>query len=148
MPRLFLLITTLLALTSRAASIEGQIRFTFEDSMVPKNPFKKEFGDMVKAKTKWYVGDFFGQETVFAGIAVTNTASKPMFYQYYVAFSDKNGKLVGTAGQRSFGDAGLKPGAELELGSCLIHLPKGRYKDIVSYQAVIYETDTPSKKKQ
>jgi hypothetical protein len=40
----------------------------------------------------------------------------------------------------------LKPGESTQLGSCLIHLPKDKYKDIVSYQAVIYETDKPPKK--
>jgi hypothetical protein len=28
-----------------------------------------------------------------------------------------------------------------------VHLPKDKYKQIVSYQAVIYETDTPPTKK-
>jgi len=33
-----------------------------------------------------------------------------------------------------------------QLASCLISLPKDRYKDIVSYQAVLYETDIAPKK--
>jgi hypothetical protein len=32
------------------------------------------------------------------------------------------------------------------MGSCLIHLPKDKYKAIVSYPAVIYETDIPAEK--
>ena len=70
-----------------------------------------------------------------------------MFSQYYVAFFDKNKKLVGASGQGSFGDKGLKPGEETQMGSCLIHLPKDKYKQIVAGQTVIYETDIAPKKK-
>ncbi len=70
-----------------------------------------------------------------------------MYFQYYVAFFDKDKKLVGAAGQGSFGDTGLKPGEETQMGSCMVHLPKDKYKDITSYQAIIYETDIAPKKK-
>jgi hypothetical protein len=65
--------------------------------------FKKEFGMVVKATTDWHVGDFFGKETVFAGV------------RYYVAFFDKDNKPVGATGQGSFGDDGLKPGEETQM---------------------------------
>ncbi len=100
----------------------------------------------MKATTDYRAGEFFGEETVFAGIRVKNTGTKPMFFQYYVVFFDKDKKLVGASGQGSFGDEGLKPGEETQLGSCLIKLPKDKYKEIVSYQAVIYETDIAPKK--
>ena len=143
---LSVLLLTIPALAG-TSSIEGEIKLPYSESMFNKDTFKKEFGGAVKATTNWRVGDFFGKETVFAGITVTNTTSKPMFFQYYVAFYDKDKKLVGTAGQGSFGDQGLEPGKSTQMGSCLIHLPKDRYKDIVSYQAVIYETDIAPKKK-
>ncbi len=101
----------------------------------------------MKAKTQWRVGDFFGKETVFAGATVKNTGTKPMYFEYYVAFFDKDKKLIGAAGQSSFGDDGIKPGEETQLGSCLIHLPKGKYKDIASFQVVLWESDQPPKKK-
>ena len=129
-------------------SIEGEVKLNYSDSMFAENVFKKEFGDVVKAKCNWYAGDFFGKETVFAGVTVKNTGAKPMFFQYYVAFFDKDKKLVGAAGQGSFGEDGLKPGEETQMGSCLIALPKDKYKEIVSYQAVIYETDIAPKKKK
>ena len=119
----------------------------YTESMFSEDAFKKEFGTVVKATTDWHVGDFFGQETVFAGINVKNTGSKPMFFHYYVAFFDKDNNLIGATGQGSFGDEGMKPGEETQMGSCLIHLPKDKYKTIASYQAVIYETDTAPKKK-
>ena len=140
------LLLTFFALSLRADSIEGDLKLTYTDDMFSESVFKKEFGKVVKATTSWHAGEFFGQETVFAGITVKNTGSKPMFFNYYVAFFDKNHKLVGASGQGSFGDSGLKPGEETQLGSCLIHLPKDRYKEIVSYQAVIYETDVAPKK--
>lgn len=143
----YLLLTLLTALTTQAASIEGDVKLTNCDSMFSDKVFKKSFGGVVKAECRWYVGDFFGQETVFAGVTVKNSGTKPMFYDYYVVFFDKDKKLVGTAAQGSFGDEGLKPGEETQLGSCLIHLPKDKYKDIATYQAVIYETDIAPKKK-
>lgn len=129
------------------SALRGDIKLKYSDSMFAEDAFKKEFGNVVKATTDWHVGDFFGKETVFAGISVKNTGSKPMFFHYYVAFFDKDNVLIGAAGQGSFGVDGLKPGAQTQMGSCLIHLPKDQYKAIASYQAVIYETDTAPKKK-
>ena len=139
----FFILTTA---SARAATLEGEITLKYDESTFSKSGFAKQFGDVVKATTNWRVGDFFGKETIFAGIIAKNTGSRPMFFQYYVAFFDKDKKLVGATGQSSFGDEGLKPGEETNLGSCLVHLPKGRYKDIASFQAIIYETDQPVRK--
>src|SRR5258708_4396164 len=90
-------------------AIQGDIKLIYSESMFNENAFKKEFGTVVKATTDWYAGDFFGKETVFAGVTVKNTGTKPMFFHYYVAFFDKDKNLVGASGQGSFGDDGLKP---------------------------------------
>jgi hypothetical protein len=144
-----LLLSALLALsvhaTETTTAIEGDIQLKYSKSSFSDDVFKKEFGGIVKATTSWHAGEFFGKETAFAGIDAKNTSDKPMYFEYYVAFFDKDKKLVGAAAQGSF-DA-LKPGGHTQLGSCLIHLPKDRYKDIASYQAVIYETDIAPKKK-
>jgi hypothetical protein len=130
-----------------AASISGAVTLKESGAFEGDAPFKKEFGDIVKATTDWRTGDFFGDETVFAGVTIKNTGTKTMVYRYYVAFFDKDKKLLGTAAQGSFHDSGLKPGGTVQLGSCLIHLPKDRYKEIASYQAVIYESEAPPPKK-
>ena len=135
-----------LAFSLQAESIQGDIKLDYSDSAFSDKTFKKEFGSTVKATTSWHAGEFFGEETVFAGIDVKNTGTKPMFFNYYVAFFDKDKKLVGSTGQGSFGDEGLKPGKETQMSSCLIKLPKDKYKEIVSFQAVIYETDIAPKK--
>lgn len=145
--KLITLFLLLLAVSLRAEMIQGNIKLSYSESMFDKNVFKKEFGNVVKATTSWHAGDFFGQETVFAGINIKNTGTKRMFFNYYVAFFDKDKRLIGASGQGSFGDDGLKPGEETQMGSCLIQLPKDKYKEIVSYQAVIYESDTAPKKK-
>jgi hypothetical protein len=132
---LFLLVT----LSLRAAMIEGDIQLKYVDSGFDDGVFKKEFGDTVKATCEWRAGEFFGRETVFAGISVHNTGKSPMYFNYYVAFFDKDKKLVGATGQSPMKE-GLKAGGTTQMGSCLIHLPKDRYKDIVSYQAIIYES--------
>src|SRR5215831_4217662 len=67
-----------LVISARADSIQGDIKLNYSESMFADNVFKKEFGKVVKATTSWHAGDFFGEETIFAGITVTNTGSKPM----------------------------------------------------------------------
>lgn len=121
-----------------AASVSGDIVLKETDSF-KKESFVKVFGDTLKATTTWRVGDFFGKQTVFAGVTVKNTGAKPLAFEYCVAFYDKDRKLVGAASQSSFGDEGLKPGADIQLGSCLIKLPKNKYKEIRYYEAVLYE---------
>jgi hypothetical protein len=147
MKRIITLFLLLAASLHAQSIIQGDIKLNYSESMSDDNNFKKEFGNVVKGRVDWYVGDFFGQETLFAGVTVKNTGTKPMFFHYFVAFFDKNKTLVGATGQGSFGDVGLKPGTETQMGSCLINLPKDKYKTITSYQAVIYETDIPPKKK-
>lgn len=137
----------LAAVSARAATLDGEVTLKYDESAFSKSGFVKQFGDVVKVTTSWRVGDFFGKETVFAGVTAKNTGAKPMFFQYFVAFYDKDKKLIGATGQSSFGDDGLKPGEETILSSCLVHLPKGRFKDIATFQAIIYETDRPLKKK-
>ncbi len=143
--KLITILLLFIAVVTRAESLQGEITLKYSDSGFSDDAFKKEFGKIVKATTQWHAGEFFGQETVFAGIEVKNTGTKPMFFEYYVAFFDKNKKLVGATGQGSFGD-GLKPGEETQMGSCLIKLPKDKYKEITSFEAVIYETDVAPKK--
>ena len=136
----------LLAASLHAQSIiQGDIKLNYlkqdeSGRTFGDNAFKKEFGNVVKATTSWYADDFFGEETVEANITVKNTGMKPMFFHYYVAFFDKDKNLVGAIGQDP-GRRGLKPGKETFMGSCQIGLPKDKYRAIVSYKAVIYETD-------
>lgn len=140
-----LLFALLLSQPARSASIEGPITIHYTKNAFDKEVFKREFGDAVKATCQWYAGEFFGKETVFAGIKVKNTGKAPAFFHYYVAFYDKDKNLVGAVGQGSFGQDGFQPGEETYLGSCLIHLPKDKYKQIASYQAIIYDLPPPSK---
>ena len=111
----------------------------FDESKV----VKIKFGKVLKGETSWRVGEFFDKTTVFAGVTIKNPTDKPVHFRYYVAFFDKEGKLIGCAGQGSFGDDGLAAGEESQLGSCLVELPKGAIKLITSYQLVFYESDKP-----
>ena len=131
--------------STHGAAVSGEITLKETDSFA-KESFVKVFGDTLKATTKWRVGDFFGKQTVFAGVTVKNTGTKPIAFEYCVAFYDKNRKLVGAASQSSFSDEGLKPGTDLQLGSCLIKLPKDKYKEIKYYEAVLYEMAPQPKK--
>jgi hypothetical protein len=124
------------AFASQAAAISGEIALKESDS---RGGFIKNFGTTLKATTSWRVADFFGKQTVYAGITVKNLGPKPVAFEYSVAFYDKDRRLVGAASQGSFGESGLKAGGELQLGSCLIKLPPNKYKEIKYYEAVLYE---------
>jgi hypothetical protein len=145
------LLFLLLAASLHAQStIQGDIKLNYlkkdeSGGVLTDNAFKREFGNVVKATTSWSAGDFFGEETVSANVTVKNTGTKPMFFHYYVAFFDKDKNLVGATGQNNV-RRGLKPGEETYMGSCQIGLSKDKYKAIVSYQAMIYETDIPPMK--
>jgi hypothetical protein len=145
---LFLLLASFVSLSCFAAStLNGEINLEFHNKRdISEKAFKKEFGETIKATTEWYVGDFFGKEVVFAGVTVKNTGKVSKAYQYYVAFFNKDKELIGAIGQSSFGDEGLKPGEKTQLASCLITLPKDKYKEIKFYQAIFYESDLPAKK--
>lgn len=103
------------------------------------------FGDKLKGRAKFYIDDFFGKPTIMAGATIKNPTGKPMRFYYYVAFYDKDGKLLGCTGQGSFGDEGLKPGKDMTLGSCLIHLPMEVAKSAARYSIVLYEMDAKKK---
>jgi len=131
--------------STHGAAVSGEITLKETDSFA-KECFVKAFGDTLKATTSWRVGDFFGKQTVFAGVTVKNTGTKPLTFEYCVAFYDKNRKLIGAASQSYLSDDGMKPGLELQLGSCMIKLPKDKYKEIKFYEAVLYEmAPQPSK---
>ena len=82
------------ALVANAASLEGEITLKYDESAFSKQRFEKEFGEVVKAKTQWRVGNFFGKETLFAGAVVRNTGTTTMYFEYYVASFDQGGKLI------------------------------------------------------
>ena len=64
-----------------------------------------------------------------------------MHCQYYVAFFDEQGTLLGCAGQGTFGAKGLAAGETTQLGSCLIPLPAGLHEKAVRYKIAFYESD-------
>ncbi|HEY5910222.1 MAG TPA: hypothetical protein VJA21_06415 [Verrucomicrobiae bacterium] len=135
------LILALLVSSAWAASIEGEIKFTLVKPG-SRAAFTREFGDDVKARCDWKVMNLSGRETFFAGISVKNTGSNTLWFLYSVAFFDRDAKLVGAASMPLLLDEGLLPG-KTRSHPCIVHLPPGRYQDIASYQAVLYELDEP-----
>jgi hypothetical protein len=132
--------------TSEAASIEGEITLPFSLADANGTALTKQSGDQVKASWSCRVSQFYGWETIFAQLTVTNTGSKTRWGQCCLAFYDKDKKLVGTAAQTFTSRRGLKPRTARKLNVCRIILPRDKYKDIVSYEAVIHEMDTPPAK--
>ena len=105
-----------------------------------------EIGKNIQGTCKFYISDFIGRTIINANMSVKNTSKERRNCQYYVAFFDKKGKLIGCADQ-GLGD-GLDAGADTQMGSCLIFLPDGMAETVTSYKVRFYETDKmPPKKK-
>lgn len=100
---------------------------------------KVEVGKVIKGTCKFYISDFFDKKIINANIQLQNTGDKAMHCQYYVAFFDEAGKLIGCSGQGTFSKEGLAAGESTQLGSCLIPLPSGEHEKAVSYQITFYE---------
>ncbi len=112
----------------------------------PCGPFDKDaltvqVGQKIKGTCKFSIRDFFKQKVINAGVEISNTSDRPMYCQYYVAFFDEHGTLLGCAGQGTFGDKGLAAGESTQLGSCLIPLPAGLHEKAVQYKIAFYESD-------
>lgn len=125
---------------ARAESKSGAVKLSESKFGPPDNAPAVELGKTVKLTAKFYISDFFGSKVINAGATVKNTGSKPMFYVFHVAFFDKENHLLGCTSQSSFGDQGLKPGDETQLGSLMVMLPESELKKVTSYQAPFYES--------
>ncbi|MBN2189821.1 MAG: hypothetical protein JW728_01245 [Candidatus Aureabacteria bacterium] len=119
---------------------EGDCRLK-EGSFFDKDVFTVQLGDKIKGTCKFFIDEFFGKKIINANIEITNTADKPMSCQYYVAFFDKEGNLIGCAGQGTFDEEGLAAGESTQLGSCLIPLPAGFHEKVIKYKVAFYESD-------
>jgi hypothetical protein len=137
----------LFVLSVYGASVQGDITLPYSALDTNKTVQTKECGDAVKAAWNYRVGTFYGWETIFAKVSLTNTGSKPMWGQCSIAFYDQDKNLVGTATQTFIARRGFKPRAR-KAGTWRIVLPKDRYRDIVSYQIVINETAAPPSKQK
>ncbi|WP_428940631.1 hypothetical protein [Fontivita pretiosa] len=107
----------------------------------PEGAPRIELGKTVKVTARPYITDFFGAMIVNAGATVSNTGNKPMFFVFNIALFDKDGRLLGCANQTSFGDEGIKPGEETQLGSCFVHLPPEELKKVASFQVTLFESE-------
>ncbi len=152
MTRLTLAVITLAVLLASAAPCPAAVEVThkqgpcklqkagpFDDAKL----FRITVGKHVRLKTRWRIDEFFGKTIINANVTVENPTAKPLFFEYYVAFFDKEGTLVGCTGQGVMGDEGLGPGDEQQLGSCLITLPLERAEAVATYRLVLYESDKP-----
>jgi hypothetical protein len=106
-----------------------------------KDAFKVQVGGKIKGTCKFSIQDIFGKKIINANVEIVNTSDKAMHCQYYVAFFDNAGALLGCAGQGTFSDKGLAAGESTQLGSCLIPLPAGFHEKAVQYKIAFYESD-------
>ena len=106
-----------------------------------KDLFQVQVGETIKGTCRFFIFDFVGKKVINAAITILNTGDKAMHCQYYVAFFDKDGNLIGCAGQGTFGKTGLAAGQSTQLGSCLIPLPAGFHEKAVQYKIAFYESD-------
>lgn len=137
------------ALTARAESVQAEIEVPYSPLSTNRVALTKACGGTVKATWSCRAGDFYGWDALFAQLTVTNTGSRPMWGQCCLVFYDRNKRVIGSAAQAFTSRRGLKPRSARTLNSCHIILPQDSYKDIVTYEAVIYETGAaPAKKRE
>ncbi|HBO46259.1 MAG TPA: hypothetical protein DD670_20505 [Planctomycetaceae bacterium] len=105
----------------------------------PDGAVEVDVGEKLKGTCRFYLSDFFDKQIINAPVFLRNKSTETMHCYYYVAFFDKDGKLLGCASQ----GAELAGGDQTQLGSCLIFLPDGARQRAVSYQVVYYESDMP-----
>ncbi|MCE5267100.1 MAG: tetratricopeptide repeat protein, partial [Planctomycetaceae bacterium] len=97
-----------------------------------------ELGKNIHGVCTFQCEEFFGKPMLNANISLKNNSKEHLACQYYAAFFDKAGKLVGCTGQGNL-DFGLAPGAQTSFGSCLIFLPIEQMQRIASYKVRLYE---------
>jgi hypothetical protein len=106
-----------------------------------RDVFTVHVGEKIQGTCKFFVQEFFGRKIINANIEIANTSGKTMYCQYYVAFLNRDGQLIGCAGQGTFGPKGLPAEESTQLGGCLIPLPAGLVGKAVRYQIAFYESD-------
>jgi hypothetical protein len=107
---------------------------------VAKKGLKVSLGGMVKAECNYYIiPDFFGRKVISVGARIKNTAKKPMYYGYYVAFFDRDKKLIATSSyEGKF--ARLEPGKETNIGN-VVGVPRAQLGKIAFYQVTLLEDE-------
>ena len=135
-----ILMVTVLEFTAFGETREGACQLKAGKAF-DKDVFTVTIGEKIKGTCKFYIDEFFGKKIINANIEIKNTSDKALHCQYYVAFFDKDGKLIGCAGQGTFDKEGLAAGESTQLGSCLIPLPQGFHEQAVQYKIAFYESD-------
>ena len=98
-------------------------------------------GERLEGELKLRIDDFFDKKCVYVSGEVKNPTKEPRHFQLYVAFYDKDGRLVCSAGEASFSDDGVKPGEVDQIQQCIMGLPHEAAASIKSYDIVLYEGD-------
>jgi len=135
-----LLLTAALPASSETKSGEADLQ-ELKDQDVAKKAIKVSLGDKVKAECSYYIiPDFLGMKVVSVGARVKNTSDKVMYFGYYVAFFDKDKKLVACSSLGGGPINKLDPGKETFIGNVL-ELPPDQIKKIASYQVTLLEDE-------
>lgn len=108
-----------------------------------KDVLKVRVGEKIKGTCTFSIQEFFGKKVINANVEIVNTSDKAMHCQYYVAFFDRTGTLIGCAAQGTFDEKGLAAGETAQFGSCLIPLPAGFHEKAAQYKIAFYESDKP-----
>lgn len=104
--------------------------------------FSVRVGKYVDATRKFFIDDFFEKLMICANVEIKNPTNKIMHCEYYVAFFDREGNLVGCASQGTMDD-GLKAGEDTNFSSCLVFIPHSMFDKVTSYKLIFYESEVP-----
>ena len=107
----------------------------------PQDAPEIEVGEEVSAEGWLALTDFFDTEIVTARLTLKNDSDAPAFWACSVAVFDEDGQLLGASGMQTFGDEGLAPGEETQLGSLMISLPDEVRERIRGWQVSLHSRD-------
>lgn len=138
---LLLFVAVVMVAPAAAEATKGDVKLKEGDFGPPDDAPAIKLGETITLEGTLYITDFFGSKVVTGQATVNNTSEKSMFFVYHLALFDKDGNLLGAASQGSFGDEGLAPGEETQLGGLLIKLPPEALQKVASYQATFYEAE-------
>jgi hypothetical protein len=113
---------------------EAIIRKSENVSFSQQKTFKKEYqiDNNINLSCFYRVKNFFKNKVIYAKATISNNSQKNLFFAYYVAFFDKNNKLVGCSGQYSLNEP-IKKGEDFVTNTCTIPLPVSEIETITSF---------------
>lgn len=117
-----------------AETFNGPVSLATGNAHDDKEPVIEFAGD-ISFSVKLYVGDFAGDDAIFAYTRVRNASDTERRYAFYAAFLDADGNLIAASRHTTT----LKPGVDTQLGGLYSEVSAGQWKSVASYKFTVTE---------